>query len=60
MLLPFREHLDFGPTPYDQLQAKEGLPVIRGSVVRTNRGSLAEDRKQRRNKEHADGDKVAD
>ena len=22
MLLPFREHLDFGPTPYDQLQAK--------------------------------------
>jgi hypothetical protein len=33
MLLPFREHLDFGPTPYDQLQAKEGLPVIRGSVA---------------------------
>ena len=33
MLLPFREHLDFGPTPYDQLQAKEGLPVIRGNVV---------------------------
>ncbi len=20
MLLPFREHLDFGPTPYDRLQ----------------------------------------
>ena len=33
MLLPFREHLDFGPTPYDQLQAKEGIPVIRGNVV---------------------------
>ncbi len=33
MLLPFREHLDFGPTPYDQLQANEGIPVIRGNVV---------------------------
>jgi hypothetical protein len=33
MFLPFREHLDFGPTPYDQLQAKEGIPVIRGNVV---------------------------
>ena len=33
MLLPFREHLDFGPTPYDQLQAKEEIPVIRGNVV---------------------------
>src|SRR5262245_58212996 len=33
MLLPFLEHLDFGPTPYDQLQAKEGIPVIRGNVV---------------------------
>jgi hypothetical protein len=33
MLLPFREHLDFGPTPYDQLQAKEGIPVVRGNVV---------------------------
>jgi hypothetical protein len=34
MLLPFREHLDFGPTPYDRLQASEGIPVIRGNVVR--------------------------
>jgi hypothetical protein len=34
MLLLFREHLDFEPTPYDQLQAKEGIPVIRGNVVR--------------------------
>src|SRR5262245_33628067 len=33
MLLPFREHLDFGPTPYDQLQAKDGIPVVRGNVV---------------------------
>jgi quercetin dioxygenase-like cupin family protein len=33
MLLPFREHLDFGPTPYDQLQEKEGLPIIKGNVV---------------------------
>src|SRR5437660_854597 len=33
MLLPFREHLDFGPTPYDQLQEKEGIPSIRGNVV---------------------------
>ena len=33
MLLPFREHLDFGPTPYDQLQAKEGIPIIKGNVV---------------------------
>ena len=33
MLLPFREHLDFGPTPYDQLQAREGIPIIRGYVV---------------------------
>ena len=33
MLLPFREHLDFGPTPYDLLQAKEGIPVIKGNVV---------------------------
>ena len=30
MLLPFREHLDFGPTPYDQLQAREGIPIVRG------------------------------
>jgi quercetin dioxygenase-like cupin family protein len=33
MLLPFREHLDFGPTPYDQLQAKEAIPIIKGNVV---------------------------
>jgi hypothetical protein len=33
MLLPFREHLDFGPTPYDLLQAKEGIPVVKGNVV---------------------------
>ncbi len=33
MLLPFREHLDFGPTPYDQLQVKEGIPTIRGNFV---------------------------
>ena len=33
MLLPFREHLDFGPTPYDRLQAKEGIPVVKGNVV---------------------------
>ena len=33
MLLPFREHLDFGPTPYDQLQAKEGIPVVKGNVI---------------------------
>ena len=33
MLLPFREHLDFGPTPYDQLQAREGIPIVRGHVV---------------------------
>lgn len=33
MLLPFREHLDFGPTPYDLLQAEEGIPVVRGNVV---------------------------
>ena len=33
MLLPFREHLDFGPTPYDQLQAKEGIPIVKGNVV---------------------------
>src|SRR5438067_482304 len=33
MLLPFREHLDFGPTPYDQLQAREGIPVVKGNVV---------------------------
>ena len=32
MLLPFREHFDFGPTPYDQLQAKEGIPVVKGNV----------------------------
>ena len=30
MLLPFREHLDFGPTPYDQLQAKEGFRSFAG------------------------------
>src|SRR5207249_4019034 len=33
MLLPFREHLDFGPTPYDQLQAREGIPVVKGNVA---------------------------
>jgi hypothetical protein len=33
MLLPFREYLDYGPTPYDRLQAKEEIPVIRGNVV---------------------------
>ncbi len=33
MLLPFREHLDFGPTPYDQLQAREGIPIVKGFVV---------------------------
>ena len=33
MLLPFREHLDFGPTPYDLLQAKEGIPIVKGNVV---------------------------
>ena len=33
MLLPFREHLDFGPTPYDLLQAEDGIPVVRGNVV---------------------------
>jgi len=33
MLLPFREHLDFGPTPYDLLQAKEGIPIVRGNVI---------------------------
>ena len=33
MLLPFREHLDFGPTPYDLLQEKEGIPIVRGNVV---------------------------
>ena len=33
MLLPFREHLDFGPTPYDQWQAREGIPIVRGNVV---------------------------
>ena len=33
MLLPFREHLDFGPTPYDQLQSREGIPIVRGHVV---------------------------
>ena len=33
MLLPFREHLDFSPTPYDQLQAKEGIPIVKGNVV---------------------------
>ena len=33
MLLPFREHLDFGPTPYDLLQQKEGIPVVRGNVI---------------------------
>ena len=31
MLLPFREHLDFGPTPYDQLQTKEGIPIVRST-----------------------------
>ena len=34
MLLPFREHLDVGLTPDDQLQAKEGIPVVRGNVVK--------------------------
>ena len=33
MLLPFREHLDFGPTPYDLLQQKEGIPTVKGNVV---------------------------
>lgn len=33
MLLPFREHIDFGLTPYDQLQASEVIPVVRGTVV---------------------------
>jgi quercetin dioxygenase-like cupin family protein len=33
MLLPFREHLDFGPTSYDLLQEKEGIPIIKGNVV---------------------------
>jgi hypothetical protein len=33
MLLPFREHLDFGPTPYDLLQVDEGIPVVKGNVV---------------------------
>jgi len=33
MLLPFREHLDFGPTPYDLLQAREGIPIVKGNVV---------------------------
>jgi hypothetical protein len=33
MLLPFREHLDFGPTPYDLFQAKEGIPIVKGNVV---------------------------
>ena len=33
MLLPFREHLDFGPTPYDLLLQKEGIPIVRGNVV---------------------------
>ena len=33
MLLPFREHLDFGPTPYEQLQAKEAIPIVKGFVV---------------------------
>ena len=34
MLLPFREHLDFGPTPYDRLQVTEAIPVVKGNVVR--------------------------
>jgi quercetin dioxygenase-like cupin family protein len=34
MLLPFREHLDFGPTPYDLLQQKEGIPIVKGNVVK--------------------------
>src|SRR3990167_3502766 len=33
MLLPFREYSDFGPTPYEQLQAKEGIPIVKGNVV---------------------------
>jgi hypothetical protein len=33
MLLPFREHLDFGPTPYNLLQAKEGIPVVKEKVT---------------------------
>lgn len=33
MLLPFREYLDFGLTPYEQLQAKEGIPIVKGNVV---------------------------
>ena len=34
MLLPFREHLDFGPTPYDLLQAKERIPIVKSNVVK--------------------------
>jgi hypothetical protein len=33
MLLPFREHIDLGPTPYDILQAEEGIPIVKGNVV---------------------------
>src|SRR5581483_6931480 len=33
MQLPFREHLDYGPTPYDELQAREGIPIVKGNVV---------------------------
>jgi quercetin dioxygenase-like cupin family protein len=33
MMLPHREHIDFGPTPYDQWQSKEGIPIIRGYFV---------------------------
>src|SRR5882724_5265462 len=33
MLPPHREHIDFGPTPYDKLQSKEDIPVVRGNFV---------------------------
>jgi hypothetical protein len=33
MLLPFREHLDFAPTAYDQLQAEEGIPILKGNAI---------------------------
>jgi hypothetical protein len=28
MLLPFREHLDFGPTPYDRLRRRKVFPSL--------------------------------
>jgi hypothetical protein len=33
MVLPHREHIDFGPTPYDRFQSKDGIPAIRGSFI---------------------------